>query len=195
MDHVRFSLQWVNDPTTHLRPMSSCRVTLRDAGGDAVGQSTGGLTCGALYLDQVIVELRPVADIGPTEYQDGDDSARDWWGPTAELYVRTSPGRRSVCYTLGADEHIQSVDGVVQPRAQLVYTAALSVVADGSVNAHQRTFRPLRDLPVATQLQNVSEITVDLLWPLLQADRTHHPTWYVPNYRIARVLCDFTAHV
>lgn len=194
-DHVRFSMMWVNDPVTHQRPMSSCRMTLRDAGGDALGQSHGGLTCGALYLDQVIVELRPTADIAPTEYQDGDTNARDFWGPTAQLYVRTSPGRRSVGYTLGAEDPIQSTDGTVQPRVSLVYTASLAVVVDGSGNAHQRTYRPLRDLPIATHLQNVSELTVDLLWPLLQADKTHHPTWYVPNYRIQRVLCDFTAHV
>ena len=195
MEHVRFSLQWVNDPTTHQRPMSTCRVTLRDAGGDAIGQSPGGLTCAALYLDQVIVELRPVADIAPTEYQNGDSQDRDWWGPTTELYVRTSPGRRCVGYVLGANDAIQSTDGTVQPRASLVYTTPLTVVADGGATTHQRIYRPLRDLPIATHLHNVSELTVDLLWPLLQADRTHRPTWYVPNYRIARVLCDFTAHV
>lgn len=197
MEHMRFSLQWINDPTTHQRPMSTCRVTLRDAGGDAIGQSSGGLTCGALYLDQVLVEFRPTADIALSEYQDGDSASRDWMGPTTELYVRTSPGRRSVGYVLGANDAVQSPDGTVQPRASLVYTAALSLVPDtGSGNATlQRVYRPLRDLPVATHLFNVSELSVDLLWPLLQSDRTHHPTWYVPNYRIAKVLCDFTAHV
>ena len=190
-DHVRFSIQWVND-ATHQRPMSTCRMTLRDAGGDALGQSTGGLTCGALYLDQVTVEMRPVADIGSTEFQEGDDAARDWWGPTTELYVRTSPGRRSVGYVLGATDPVLTTDGTVQPRASLVYTTALGLTPDGG---WVRTFRPLRDLPIATHLYNVSEVTVDLLWPLLQADKVNHHTWYVPNYRIARVLCDFTAHV
>ena len=194
-DHVRFSIQWVNDASTHQRPMSTCRVTLRDAGGDGLGQSTGGLTCGALYLDQVTVEMRPVADIGPTEFQEGDDATRDWWGPTTELYVRTSPGRRSVGYVLGATDPVLTTDGTVQPRASLVYTTALGLTPDGWGTTHVRTFRPLRDLPIATHLYNVSEVTVDLLWPLLQADKVHHPTWYVPNYRIARVLCDFTAHV
>lgn len=195
MDHVRFSLQWVNDPATHLRPMSTCRVTLRDAGGDALGQSPGGLTCGSLYLDQVIVELRPASEIDPAEFRDGDDAARDWLGPTSELYVRTSPGRRSVGYVLGATDAIQQPDGAIQPRANLVYTTALHAVPDSTGNPLQRAYRPLRDLPIATHLFNVSELTVDLLWPLLQADRTRHPTWYVPNYRIHRVLCDFTAHV
>lgn len=195
MDHARFSLLWINDPSTHQRPMSTCRMVLRDAGGDAVGQSPGGLTCGSLFLDQVIVELRAVADIAPSEYQNGDTNAVDWWGPTTELYVRTTPGRRSVCYTLGADEPVQSTDGTVQPRASMIYTTPLTVVTDASGYGHQRTYRPLRDLPIATHLQNVSEITVDLLWPLLESDRTSHPIWYVPNYRIDRVLCDFTARV
>lgn len=195
VDHARFSLLWINDPTTHQRPMSTCRMVLRDAGGDAVGQSPGGLSCGSLFLDQVLVEFRPATDIEPSEYQQGDTVDRDWLGPTTELYVRTSPGRRSVCYTLGANEIVQSTDGTVQPRASLVYTTALSLLPDASGSANQRVYRPLRDLPVATHLQNVSEINVDLLWPLLQADRTTHPTWFVPNYRIQRVLCDFTARV
>lgn len=195
-DHVRFSLQWVNDPITHQRPMSNCRMVLRDAGGDAIGQSPGGLTCGSLFLDQVLIEFRPSTEIQAGEYQTGDDSARDWMAPTTELYVRTSPGRRSVAYTVGAQEAIQTPAGAVQPKSQLIYTAALSLVPDLTpVNGPIRVYRPLRDLPVATHLQHVSEITVDLLWPLLQSDPVHHPTWFVPNYRIARVLCDFVARV
>lgn len=198
-DHVRFSVQWVNHPTLHNEPMSTCRTLLRDAGGDAIGQSPGGLTCGSLFLDQVIVELRPVADIAPSEFKPGDDATRDWWGPTTELYVRTTPGRRSVSYVHGGDEsltHLGRSEGTLAaPRANLVYTAALHLVQDTYGTVHQRTFRPLRDLPVATHLQNVSEITIDLLWPLLQADKTHHPTWYVPDYRINRVLCEFTARI
>lgn len=198
MDHVRFSMLWVNDPTTYRRPMSSCRMTLRDAGGDAVGQSAGGLTCSALYLDQVHVQFRPEKDIQPSEFQNGDDATKPWLAETMELYVRTSPGRRSVCYTLGATEPIHTHDGAVQPRASLVYTTALHLVPDvgglSGENVYCRTYRPLRDLPVATHLDNVSELTVDLLWPLLQADpRT--ASWYVPNYRILRILCDFTARV
>jgi hypothetical protein len=198
VDHVRFSVQWINHPTQHTEPMSSCRVLLRDAGGDAIGQSPGGLTCGSLFLDQVIVELRPASDIAPSEFQAGDDATRDWWGPTTELYVRTTPGRRTVGYVLGGDEtsDVGRSEGTLSAaRARLVYTASLHVVPDAYGTAHQRTFRPLRDLPVATHLQNVSELTIDLLWPLLQADKIHHPTWYVPDYRINRVVCEFTARV
>lgn len=197
-DHVRFSMMWVNDPITHQRPMSSCRMTLRDAGGDAVGQCPGGLTCGSLFLDQVLVELRPVSDIDPAEYQGSDDPTQDWSGPMTSLYVRTSPGRRSVCYTLGSDAgsiNQDSSTSAVQPRANLVYTASLTLVSDAGGGPLQRVYRPLRDLPVATYLQNVSELTVDLLWPLLQSDPIRRPGWYVPNYRIERVLCDFTARV
>lgn len=195
-DHVRFSLMWVNDPATHQRPMSTCRMTLRDAGGDAVGQSAGGLTCSALYLDQVHIQFRPSEQIAAGEFQSGDSADKPWRAETMELYVRTSPGRRSVCYTLGAADPIQEPSGAVRPHASLVYTAALHLVPDvgGSEALSCRTYRPLRDLPVATYLDNVSELTVDLLWPLLQADpRTS--SWYVPNYRILRVICDFTARV
>lgn len=196
MDHVRFSLMWVNDPDTHQRPMSSVRMTLRDAGGDALGQSAGGLTCGALHLDQVHIQFRPTQDIAPGEFQPGDDASRNWRAETLELYVRTSPGRRSVCYTLGAKKPVQSSDGTVMPDVSLVYTAALFHVPDvgGTESTYSRTYRPLRDLPIATHLHGVSELTVDLLWPLLQSDPTN-PSWYVPNYRIHRVICDFTARV
>lgn len=197
-EHVRFSMMWVNDPVTHNRPMSSCRMILRDAGGDAMGQVGGGLTCGALYLDQVHIQFRPETDIAPSEFKDGDDATKPWLAETLELYVRTSPGRRSVCYTLNATEPVQQQDGAVIPKASLVYTAAFALVPDvGGVageNAYCRTYRPLRDLPVATHLYNVSELTVDLLWPLLQAD-PRLSSWFVPNYRILRVLCDFTARV
>lgn len=195
-DHVRFSTMWVNDAPTHQRPMSTCRMTLRDAGGDATGQSHGGLTCAALYLDQVLVQFRPPASIAPTEYQANDNATKTWRDETTELYVRTTPGRRSVCYTVAGTDPVQGTDATVQPRASLVYTAALHVVPETSESTLVRTFRPLRDLPVATFLDNVSEITVDLLWPLLQGNAATTPgSWYVPNYRIERVLCDFTARV
>lgn len=195
-DHVRFSMMWVNDPITHQRPMSTCRMTLRDAGGDALGQSHGGLTCAALHLDQVLVQFRPTTSIAPTEYQANDHATKTWRDETTELYVRTSPGRRSVCYTLAGPDPIQTSDGTVQPRVGLVYTAALHVVPEASESTLVRTYRPLRDLPVATLLDNVSELTVDLLWPLLQGNPATTPgSWYVPNYRIERVVCDFTARV
>lgn len=195
-DHVRFSMMWANDPVTHQRPMSSCRMVLRDAGGDAAGQSHGGLTCSALYLDQVHIQFRPSNQIAPGEFQGTDSADKSWRAETFELFVRTSPGRRSVCYTLGANKPIQQSDGSVIPDISLVYTAALYHVPDvgGSESLHSRTYRPLRDLPVATHLQNVSELTVDLLWPLLQAN-PQFPSWYVPNYRIERVICDFTARI
>lgn len=196
-DHVRFSMMWVNDPATHQRPMSTCRMTLRDAGGDAMGQSHGGLTCSALYLDQVHIRFRPTTEIASGEYTGGDSASRTWRDETTELYVRTSPGRRSVCYTLAAQDPIQPSDGTVtQPRVSLVYTAALHVTPEASDTATVRTYRPLRDLPVATYLSNVSELTVDLLWPLLQGQAATTPgSWYVPNYRIDRVICDFTARI
>ena len=199
-DHVRFAMMWVNDTQSnnHSRPMSSCRMTLRDAGGDAIGQSPGGLTCRALYLDQVTIQFRPTDEIAANEFMRGDDATKDWHQETLELYVRTSPGRRSVCYTLGGDQPVQLSDGTVKPQVSLVYTAALHCVPDteGSGNGRCRTYRPLRDLPIATHLHNVSELTVDLLWPLLQASGTGTSTsWFVPNYRILRVLCDFTARI
>lgn len=191
-------MMWVNDPNTYKRPMSSCRMTLRDAGGDAFGQQDGGLTCSALYLDQVHIQFRPSENITTTEFVDGDTKDKSWRAETLELYVRTSPGRRSVCYTQGATNPIPSdASGTItRPRVSLVYTAPFFHVPDvgGSEALHCRTYRPLRDLPIATYLQNVSELTVDLLWPLLQAD-PRAAKWYVPDYRILRVVCDFTARV
>lgn len=199
-DHVRFSLMWVNDSASNYsRPMSTCRMNLRDAGGDAAGQSGGGLTCEALYLDQVHIQFRPESNIASTEFMTGDDATKNWRAETAELYARISPGRRSVCYTLGATQPLPtsgSESVAVQPRASLVYTTALHVTPHmgGNEDLYCRTYRPLRDLPVATRLQNVCELTVDLLWPLLQGD-PRAAAWFVPNYRIMRVICDFTARV
>jgi hypothetical protein len=195
-DNARFSMMWVNDPVTHRRPMSTCRMTLRDAGGDAMGQSHGGLTCTGLFLDQVHIQFRPGASIESTEFQTGDNAGRNWRDDTTELYVRTSPGRRSVCYTVRGSDPLQATDATSVPHVSLIYTTALNVVPEASDTSLVRTYRPLRDLPVATYLNNVSELTVDLLWPLLQGKPTTTPgSWFVPDYRIERVICDFTARV
>jgi hypothetical protein len=53
-----------------------------------------------------------------------------------------------------------------------------------------RTFRPLREIPLAYDLHMVSELTIELLWPVLQGN-DRMMSWRVPDYRIENVICDF----
>jgi hypothetical protein len=193
----KFSLQWVNH-TDFKRPMCSVRFNLRDA----LSQTgDGGLTCSRLHLDQVHIQFRPNGEAGqPTAIQDSeyrlnDDRSKDWLAETLQLYVRVSPGERHTLYTSGRPVEDVDPSSVPHPQRSLVYSVALGAAHntgfDLGGDAYCRSYRPLRDLPVLQNVMHLSEIQVDLLWPLLQGDPSA-AWWSVPDYRILRVLCEFS---
>lgn len=190
----KFSLQWVNN-NDNTRPMNTMRFNLRDCLSTATG--TDGLTCRRLHLDQVHIQFRPSTQIGTTEFRTGDNSTLEWINETLQLYVRTTPGARHVLYTSGNYPSQTNVDWSVEPHPQrsLVYSAALSAAhatsADGD-DTFCKSYRPIRDLPVLEHVAGLTEIQVDLLWPLLQGDLTRLVWWSVPDYRILRVICEFS---
>lgn len=188
----KFSLQWVNSPE-YKRPMNMARFNLRDA---LATHRDAGLTCGKLFLDQVHVQFRPSVEIQSTEYRVGDREALDWINETLQLYVRLTPGVRHVLYTSASHDGGEAdPNTVTHPERSIVYTSALSAShatsGDGD-DAYCKTYRPIRDLPVLEGASQVSEIQVDLLWPLLQGDPSRVAWWSVPDYRIIRVICEFS---
>lgn len=200
MTSGRFALQWVNDNGRfYLRPMGSAVFTLRDA--LSVDTGEGGLTCGRLHLDQVVIHFRPTTDIGSGEFRPGDSSEYDWRAETQLLYVRTTPGARHTLYTDGVPSRTdinQGVDGTTgtgrAAQRSLVYTTSLTPVPYTGLVAEDpwcRTYRPVRDLPILQHVANLSEIQLDLFWPLLQGD-PGTAWWQVPDYRILRVVCEFS---
>ena len=188
---MKFSVMWANN-NTHTRPnMSSFQATLRDA--SAGGSGDGGVRGRAVHLDQVHVQFRPTTNI--TQFQTGDSSAYDWRAETQSLCVRTTPGERHTLYTQSAQANTTQTT-VQHPHRCLTYGAALHSVPQmaGDQDLWCRTYRPLRDLPVIegdALLCGLSELQIDLLWPLLQDDARTAAS-YVPDYRIVRVLCDFS---
>ena len=190
---------WSNN-ANHTRSMSRHHVTLRGlgSGGGAVGCG-GGLTARHLHLDQVHIIFRPNADIGPTEFIAGDDNTKTWRAETAHLFVRTMPGEQHLLFSSGTSQDGVSLQGEISsphhthrdPARSLVYSAALSLVPDveGNEDYWCRTYRPVRDIPLANYVMNVSEMTIELMFPLLLHDS---PFIEVPNYRILKVLCEFS---
>lgn len=187
----KFSLQWVNG-ADFKRPMCTARFNLRDA---LSAHGGGGLTCHRLHLDQVHIHFRPSTDINASEFSRGDQADYEWINETLQLYVRITPGARHILYT-SPGRPMAEVDptSIPHPQRSLVYSAALSPAyatsGDGD-DTFCKTYRPIRDLPVMEDLANLSEIQVDLLWPLLQGDN-QQVWWSVPDYRIRRVICEFS---
>ena len=189
----KFALQWVNDASgTYTRPMNTAVFTLRDPVSTQMGD--GGLSCAHLHLDQVHVQFRPTTSIGTGEFRTGDGAQKDWRAETQHLYVRTTPGVRHTLYTDGRPTEPPRNSTGRTPSRSLVYSSALTVTPYTGLAAEDvwcRTYRPVRDLPVLSSVDSLSEIQVDLLWPLLQGDPT--ATWWsVPDYRILRVICEFS---
>lgn len=175
----KFSVIWSNNET-FTRPMSQHVLTLRK-----------GLTCRHLHLDQVTVLFRPSTDIGSTEFQQGDSATLPWRVETSQLMVRIRPGVQHILYTANADT--SPVQETIQhPTQSLVYSSSLSLVPDteGVEDYWQRSYRPVRDCPVSNDLDSISELDIQLLFPLLFTNMTNGTT--VPNYRILKVYCEFS---
>lgn len=190
----QFSVMWSNN-ATKTRPMTKHRITLRGMN-DPQGY---GFTARHLHLDQVHIIFRPNADIAGSEYVPGDSSSKTWRAETSHLFVRTLPGEQHPCFSSGTQDGIQgeasltSTTAVREPTCSLVYSSALSLVpsVEGDEDYWCRTYRPVRDIPVANFVTNASELDIELMFPLLFNDTTT-PFTGVPNYRILKVLCEFS---
>lgn len=188
---------WSNNATYTRKGMSKQRVTLRDILGNA-NESLGGLQGKALHLDQVHIWFRPTANIQTSEFTTGDADTKNWRVETYQLLVRLIPGERFVMYCVEAGTDGGDAIGSKRPERTIVYSAALTECPDveGTEDYWCRTFRPIRDIPVSRDLNGVSEMSIELLFPLLfqstSINDTIPPLTQVPDYRILRVLCEFS---
>lgn len=188
----KFSIQWVNDPTDHQRTMTRHTVMLRR--GHTTHHGIAGMTCRELYLDQVYIVFRPTSQITAGEFVAPDANDMNWHAETDQLLVNTDPGFKFPLYSVGGDteDHIHTAH---HPVTVSSYSAALAVTPTSEDPAEGywcRTYRPIRDQPVAIHLKDVSQLDIELLFPLL-LDNSVNPTLrQVPNYRILRVLCEFS---
>lgn len=180
---------WCNNADGSRTGMNARTVTLRDGLGYLA--RCGGLRAQSLHLDQVHIWFRPSASIPTAQFTYGDSTAKSWRVETAQLLVRVKPGEQFTFYVVepGDDDRTSS-----QPERSLTYSSALSLTPDveGTEDYWVRTYRPIRDIPVARKLDGVSELDIELLWPLLfQSGVTGVPNT-VPDYRILRVILEFS---
>lgn len=149
------------------------------------------LDCAKLHLDQVHIIYRPTADI--SSFTTGDDNTKTWRAETSQLYVRTTPGDRHTLYAVSSTNPVNESSASTNVVMPVTYSSALTVVPDteGSEDLWCRTYRPIRDLPVATDVRNCRELIIELLFPLLMADHRTTLT-QIPDYRIIKVLCEFS---
>ena len=171
--------------------MSSHAVMLRRGHTTIHGQP--GLSCKELYLDQVYIVFRPTNQITANEFIAPDSSSYNWHVETDHLLVTTEPGFRYPLYSVGASTEDHQTTAY-NPVSLASYSCALSVTpgTEGGDDYWCRTYRPIRDMPIAVDLHDTNEIRIQLLFPLI-LDNSINPTLrQIPDYRILRVLCEFS---
>ena len=191
-ESYKFALGW-NNNTQRNAPMSHRTVTLRDIGPHSFGHA---LTAQELHLDHVQIVFRPTTDINGAELMRGDSLNFTWRVETSQLMVRTRPGQQHVLFTLNDLNGLRDAGAPTnsrEPHRSVLYSQALALAPDvqGAEDYWVRNYRPIRDLPIATNLQGVSELEVDLIFPLL-FDEPLAPSTYVPDYRILKVYMEFS---
>lgn len=192
---AKFSVLWSNN-TDHTRPMSRHTFRLRDLGLPLYDNVT-------VHVDQVNIIFRPNTAIGPDEYVAPDTDKLTWHAETDNLLLRCTPGVRHPLY-VGDDPATGSAgnpvahtrdDGHDTGHVQRVctYSAALATTWNqvGDESYWCRSYRPIRDLPVLVGGSNLSEWTLELIFPFLLGDSQMART-SVPDYRIQKVYVEFS---
>lgn len=174
--HASFTLTWSNN-NTYTAKMTDKRVGMR------TWAWPYGITCKRLHLDQVFIVFRPSDDIADSEVTTGDSKDNTWRAETMQLYVRTDPG------------HEHPVFAELEGHRPLTYSCALTLAPDveGVEDYWCRTYRPLRDVPIATGLNGCTQMRVELLFPILFRNTTPGTLEQIPDYRILNVICHFSA--
>lgn len=170
--------------------MSTHTFRLRDMGGIWLTRDA------EVHLDHVHIQFRPSSNIGSSEFILGDSSSLAWRAETMQLMIRTTPGERHVMYAEGNADPVTGTD-VKTTQRTATFSSSLSLTPDveGTEDYWARSYRPGRDLPVLRQFEgDLSEFTVELVWPLLLAD-TSTAASYVPDYRIYKVYCEFSVRL
>ena len=143
-----------------------------------------------LYIDQVHIIFRPSSEI--TVFDAGDDATKPWRAESSQLLIRTTPGERHLLLATPSTYNTHE-DTVRSPVAPITYSSALCVTpdAEGAEDMWCRTYRPVRDMPVARNVFSLTDLSIELIFPLLLED-SRTTLKQIPNYRIIKVLCEFS---
>lgn len=156
-----------------------------------------GLSCEGLHLDQLHIWFVP--NTAPSlvgKFEGSDDNTKTWRAETKIVNVCVTPGERYTLLTRPKTATESDSATVHRPDINQIYSVSLHDTAytgGGDEDFWCRSYAPTRDSPVARNLLCVGEIQLDLRWPLLQGDPTAAAS-YVPEYRLERVLAEFSYH-
>lgn len=181
----KLSVVWTNN-AEFTRPMSRHRVSFRPE----------GLTCRRLHLDQVYIMFRPTTNIPDDAFVGTDSKLKSWYAETQHLLVRTRPGVVNTLFTVDPNTPAHT-ETVSQPDRSVAYSGALTAVPTTAstgteANFWCRAFRPVRDLPVAVDLDGVHELDIELFFPLLFGNDVTDFVPSVPNYRILKIYLELS---
>lgn len=171
-----FTVMWCNHPTNYDLPMVQHTAVLRGIGSGGIH----GLTCRNLYIDQITVMYREPTSI--TQFAQDDISAYTFDTETDNLHVMLTPGDRyqAWAHRLGENDF------------KPVYTYSGVFVRIPSSSTYLKSYRPVRDLPVARNLHNVSNFQFHLQFPVLSMFNNSMKTRDFPDYRIKYVIIEFS---
>ena len=183
----KFAVQWTNNATNN-RAMSTHHVDLTAV--QRTHQGERGLSCKKLFLDQMYVMFRPTSDINAGEFVAPDTNQFNFRAETTQMLVRIDKGFQYPLLAVPATTSTAKTSGI-KTNIPLTYSTAMTVTPeiDGNEDYWCRTYRPVRDLPVAINVENWGDLKIDLLFPVLIDNPIMQQ---VPDYRILRVLCEFS---
>lgn len=147
-----------------------------------------GLTCSNLYIDQITIVFRDPASMNPSEFWPGDSALYTWNIETQTLQVGVNPGLENGTWT-------QQSEPVTRLERAFTYSGSYTQHGLGQLtleNYYIKIYRPNRDLPVATNLQNVGNFILHLQFPLIYLD-TKTFRVDIPDNRIQYVVVEFSA--
>lgn len=174
----RFVLMWANDPAYSKTDMVKHTSVIRELG----AQGLHGLTCRQLYVDQVTIVFRNANKIPSVQFWPGDSAAYALDVETQNLQLVLRPG---LIHPVYVDQKSVRLD-----QQHYVYSSSLALhnnatVVDGYT---MKVYRPIRDVPVATQYHNVGQLELELVFPILRMGGIFAQ---IPDNRVAYVIVEF----
>lgn len=158
-----------------------------NANGDAKMQSktlrlpSGTLTCKELFVDRISMVMKPNAAI--LRFDSPDHPNATWKAETQLLYLRlagNSTAQHPVyVYRDGADTQNY-------PSQMSNYSQSFTIESDvqGDQDYWATAYKPIRDYPIATDVNQMSEIDLTILFPMFGMN--------LPDYRVDTVLIEFS---
>lgn len=139
-----------------------------------------GLTCRNLYIDQITILYREPGTI--TQFAQDDNSTYTFDAETENLHVLVTPGDRyqAWAHRIGENDF----------KPVYAYSGVFARIPSSST--YLKSYRPVRDLPVARNLHNVSNLHFHLEFPVMSMFNSTLKTRDFPDYRVKYVIIELS---